>query len=305
MSRDISEGNVSLGGEIVPVSRSRVRREILWAVEENLRRAERCFRRAFPRIPIEFDLTGGTSGQYWFPSGKSRSGSHGLLRFNMWIASRNLKEFIQNTVPHEVAHYLVTCIHGRRVKPHGTEWKQIMQECLGAAASRCHHHEVPYPYVFRCRCEGQAGEYRYTRRGFNNFLRGTVRYCPKCKSGLRFSHTLDINSGAVIHRNPVGKVFLYRQGRVNIKSSLRQLRAALNGYWPQELLVYNPKSPTGCPAPDMAWILSSSWTRQLTVPKDCTHAVAIFRRRLRPEVSQALESAGLSGIAVRRVDLAS
>lgn len=302
-NRDTGACTVNPKNHTGPEAANRIRQQILWAVEGNLRRAERCYGCRFPRIPVEFNLTGGTSGQYWYPSESTRSTGHGRFRFNLWIASRDLGDFLRSTVPHEVAHYLVAHLYGRQVRPHGNEWKRVMRDCLGAPASRCHQHEVPYPYVFRCGCEGKAGEYRYTRRGFNNFLRGTVRYCPKCKCGLKFLHAIDVNTGMVIHRNPVGKVFLYRQGRVNIKNVLRQLRAALDGYWPQELLVYNPKLPQAGPVPDMAWVLASSWTPELVVPADCTHAVAMYRRPLRTEVTLALETADRAGIAIRRVAL--
>lgn len=93
-----------------------------------LERAGRALGRVFPLPAIRFDLKGSAAGMYRIRDGERE------IRFNPWVFARDLDGHLASTVPHEAAHYVVDVLHGlRRVRPHGREWREIMQ-LLGAEA---------------------------------------------------------------------------------------------------------------------------------------------------------------------------
>lgn len=53
----------------------------------------------------------------------------------------NQQAFIDEVVPHELAHLLVWK-HFGRVAPHGKEWKWMMEAVLGVPARRTHQFEL-------------------------------------------------------------------------------------------------------------------------------------------------------------------
>ncbi|MFO6295826.1 SprT-like domain-containing protein, partial [Pseudomonas aeruginosa] len=53
----------------------------------------------------------------------------------------NQREFIDEVVPHELAHLLVWQ-HFGRVAPHGKEWKWMMEGGLGVPAPRTHRFDL-------------------------------------------------------------------------------------------------------------------------------------------------------------------
>ncbi len=53
----------------------------------------------------------------------------------------NSEAFIEEVVPHELAHLLVWK-HFGRVAPHGKEWKWMMENVLGVPARRTHQFEL-------------------------------------------------------------------------------------------------------------------------------------------------------------------
>ena len=85
--------------------------------------ASQIYRKIFSSIPILFDLRGKCAGMY------RRHGSQRLIRFNPWLFAKYYKHSIEQTIPHEVAHYITDCLWPfRKVKPHGRERKSVMQK---------------------------------------------------------------------------------------------------------------------------------------------------------------------------------
>ncbi|SQI45094.1 SprT-like family [Serratia plymuthica] len=98
----------------------------------------------------------------------------------------NQQPFIDEVVPHELAHLLVFRQFGR-VPPHGREWRQMMESVLRVPASRTHQFEIAsvqsktFPYL--CRCQ----QHQLTVRRHNRVLRGESEYrCRQCGEKLRF-----------------------------------------------------------------------------------------------------------------------
>ncbi len=92
--------------------------------------------------------------------------------------------FIDEVVPHELAHLLVWKEFGR-VAPHGKEWKWMMESVLGVPARRTHQFELEsvrrntFPY--RCKCQ----QHQLTLRRHNRVVRGEAIYrCVRCGEPL-------------------------------------------------------------------------------------------------------------------------
>ncbi|TNF35738.1 MAG: metallopeptidase (SprT family), partial [Gammaproteobacteria bacterium] len=95
----------------------------------HIEKAAAYFNREIHPVIVQFDLKGRAAGMYLVQDGKS------LIRYNAHLFSKYFEDSIATTVPHEVAHYVADMLYGlENIKPHGMEWKKIMQ-VLGADAS--------------------------------------------------------------------------------------------------------------------------------------------------------------------------
>ena len=69
--------------------------------------------------------------------------SRNLIKLNSTLFSQNRDYFIEQVIPHELAHILVYQMHWpKRVRPHGKEWKFIMQEVFHKQALVKHSLDV-------------------------------------------------------------------------------------------------------------------------------------------------------------------
>jgi len=133
---------------------------------------------------VRFDLTGACAGQAI--TGRSHA-LFPVLRFNLPLAMDNWPDFLETTVPHEVAHLGVRAKWGYRPKPHGKEWAATMT-ILGVPAARCHVYDVSdhvtrrRPYLYICDC----GEHRVSSVRHNKMRRGKVYNCKRCKQPIRY-----------------------------------------------------------------------------------------------------------------------
>ena len=166
------------------------RDEILIAVEDAIQIAERFYDRSFERPKsIIFKNNGTTAGTSWYAKRE--------LTFNIDIAENEGIKFLQ-TVKHEVAHWIQHSIygyfyHGRKVMPHGKEWKWIMVNVYKIPADRCHEYDVSVTttrqtkkYVWgNCGCNGRT--YTLSSVKHNKGITGRARYrCPLCKSTISY-----------------------------------------------------------------------------------------------------------------------
>ena len=144
-------------------------------------KARAKFELDLPTPRITFDLRGHCAGQY------VRKGERDTLRFNFDLLDRYPQEMLDQTVPHEVAHFVARHVHmGRRIRAHGREWKAIMR-FFGCEPSRCHNMETTparrtRKYVVVCDCQTHpVGTVRY-----NRISQGTRQYmCMDCRGLLR------------------------------------------------------------------------------------------------------------------------
>jgi len=135
--------------------------------------AQSIWKQIFALPTIEFDLLGRCAGRAYCRENR--------IRLNPVLLLENQTDFIERTVPHEVAH-LLTCtlyLGPARIKPHGPEWKSVML-ALGLKPVRCHSYDTanarvrrPRWFIYCCRCRAirellrphnriQGGEHFYT-----------------------------------------------------------------------------------------------------------------------------------------------
>ncbi len=137
-------------------------------------------------LEIRFDLRGRAAGQ-------ARCGApHGIrgpwtIRYNPVLLRENPDSFLAETIPHEVAHVVAFKRHGHRIRPHGPEWRAIMEQ-FGAAPERCHRYDlsrVPRRatrfFLYHCGC----GEHQLSTIRHHRVLAGQTYVCRRCTGPLR------------------------------------------------------------------------------------------------------------------------
>lgn len=159
-------------------------REVRVRTRHFVQEAQTIFKRHFQDPQVLFDLRGRTAGMYKV-HGKRR-----WIRYNPWIFAKYYEVNLRDTVPHEVAHYIIDDVYGRRAKPHGPEWQALMTkfEADPGVTFNLDLSGVPqrrqrtHPYQCLCRTH----EVSTTRH--NRVLRGKGRYhCVKCEGELVYA----------------------------------------------------------------------------------------------------------------------
>lgn len=140
--------------------------------------ARRYYRRWIPSCTFSCDLRGTTAGLSLY----------GLnhIRLNAQMILEHTDHFIDNYVPHEVAHAIVDSLTPDQ-PPHGDHWRSVMG--LFDVEPRVRH---PYPaehlllrkltkYQYKCKCEEPAV---LTSIIHNRIERGERYVCVVCKQKL-------------------------------------------------------------------------------------------------------------------------
>ncbi len=142
-----------------------------------------------PYPKTDFSVRGTVGGKY--------STNRHTVMINMVLFSENVKDYLDNTIPHEVAHAFQRHIYGqytygngKRVMPHGNEWKRIML-ALGKSPKRCHNYDtsnaaqrtVSRDYVYVCNCRS----HNLTAIRHKRIVESQAQYrCKNCKARLRY-----------------------------------------------------------------------------------------------------------------------
>ena len=167
---------------VVPIDQ-RQQQQVIEQTRHYLQRAETLMGRSFDPIPVRFDLKGRAAGMYKVTRRER------VIRYNPYIFSRYFDDNLADTVPHEVAHYVVDVVYGRRrIRPHGPEWRALMVQ-FGLQPRRTANYDLTgmpvrrhrqFPY--RCAC----GPVSLGARRHRSFEQGVARYhCRRCGEVLR------------------------------------------------------------------------------------------------------------------------
>lgn len=141
-------------------------------------------------VDIVFNLKGRAAGMYRVQGKHSFFGQYKReIRYNPYIFSKYFDDNFNTTIPHEVAHYVSDIIYGlKNIKPHGKEWKSVMQAFNADASVTANYDLSGIPikkqslFTYQCHCR----EHQLTSIRHNKIIkRNTQYYCRKCKQSLR------------------------------------------------------------------------------------------------------------------------
>lgn len=147
-------------------------------------KVELCFKHASTQLNKPFKTPKINFNQRGKVAGSARLNSH-ELRFNPILLSDNLQHFLDDVVPHEVCHLLAFLLYGK-VKPHGIEWKTLMQQLFNLPGQAYHKMDVTKvagrTFEYFCIC----GPIELTVRRHYKVLRGQQHYvCRRCHTKLK------------------------------------------------------------------------------------------------------------------------
>ena len=166
---------------VEPVSRQK-QETVIECTQQYIDMAKSLFGRSFDPIEIAFDLKGKTAGMYRVRHGKR------LIRYNPFLFAKYFDDNLANTVPHEVAHYVADVLFGfNRIRPHGVEWKNIMDRFGAEPIRTCTYNMDGIPtrqfrmFSYKCDCS----VHQLTSRRHNQIQRKRKIYvCQKCRQSL-------------------------------------------------------------------------------------------------------------------------
>ena len=124
------------------------------------------------------------------------------LNFNAGLMVDNWDEYMNQIIPHEVAHIIKTHIYGYgkgRNSAHGANWKRVMR-AFGVEPDRCHNMDVSkvkqykaplkkYIYVCQCGCDKEV---ILSAVRHNRMVRGTHNY--QLHRGAKLVHKESLGS---------------------------------------------------------------------------------------------------------------
>lgn len=145
--------------------------------------ASEAFGKTFDVPEISFKLAGKAAGYFkMLPDGSC------LINYNKQLLELNKADYLQNTVPHEVAHLVAYRTYGRKIKPHGKEWKSVMA-LFKADDSRCHDYDLSEVstrqyrrFLYQCSCRS----HQLTSIRHNRVMSGQRYICRQCNQPLSY-----------------------------------------------------------------------------------------------------------------------
>lgn len=165
-------------------------------VEECFLLAENYFKCSLSRPRVSFDIRGQDAGRAYFPVSGAFNGAVPVankkteIKFNEVLLDENPDIFLGNIVHHECAHLIVYELFGTRAKPHGKEWKAVMEKVFRVDSRVQHNLDVSTvsnkPYIYACACPG--GGVSLSSRQHKTAKRGGTYICRVCKGELTFKY---------------------------------------------------------------------------------------------------------------------
>lgn len=160
--------------ERVPIA---LQQAVMRCLREKLALANTALDSDYPEPAITYTQRGATAGSAWLREWE--------IRINPVLLQENQQAFIDEVVPHELAHLLVYARFGK-TPPHGKAWRWMMEHILAVQARRTHAFAVTSvrgkTFLYQCACQ----QHELTVRRHNRILRGETEYrCRRCGTPLR------------------------------------------------------------------------------------------------------------------------
>lgn len=187
---------------IEPIDKAK-QNEAIARVQYYIDLASSLYQEKIPTIDVVFNLRGKAAGMYrcfrphrsakldifkTLNNSSSPASSRRQIRFNPWLFAKYPEDSYDNTIPHEVAHYISDCLYSlNHIKPHGREWKMIMRDFGAVPNVRGKYTLEGIPvrnikrYEYQCSCR-QVG---LTSHRHQKVRQGIQQYrCRDCRHVL-------------------------------------------------------------------------------------------------------------------------
>lgn len=170
--------------QVTPINAAQ-QQQVAAATRNCIQRAGELLEVALQPVPVSFALSGRAAGMYRVQRGQRE------IRYNPYIFGKYFTDNLAMTIPHEVAHYATDVMYGlRNVRPHGAEWRTIMQLLGADPAVTCRYDLSGIPlrrqqrFRYRCACSTHA----ISTARHNRVSSGRARYfCKHCLTVLAFT----------------------------------------------------------------------------------------------------------------------
>ena len=189
---DYETKKMNLPTPIIPPLSTEQQQQVIEQTHIYIEQAVDLFKLKNKAVEINFNLKGRSAGMYcvsrqstWHFTQIKRQ-----IRYNSFIFSKYYDDNFNTTIPHEVAHYIRDILYGlKNIKPHGKEWKTIMQAFGANAAVTADYDLSGIPlrkqslFSYHCRCrEHQLSAIRHNKIKKRNYR----YYCNICKQALQY-----------------------------------------------------------------------------------------------------------------------
>lgn len=115
-----------------------IRKQVDAKIAASLKLAEQHFSRRIRKPVVIYTKRGSTAGTATF--------SKWEINLNPGLLIRNVDQFIERTVPHELAHLIADLMYpqqlGKKRDVHGDNWKRVCRILGMTDVSRCHSYDV-------------------------------------------------------------------------------------------------------------------------------------------------------------------
>ena len=163
--------------------------QIIFKARELIQNASEFYSISVPFPQFDFSLRGQCAGQM-VGTFAGRSFISGVCRINTAFFEQYFDAFLNEVLPHEIAHLVVMVRFGRskRIKPHGKEWQAVMWQCFGKIPKIYHDfqlaHEAKSPpkkrtmryHDYVCGCS----DHKLSQVRHNRYLKGVQYSCTTC-----------------------------------------------------------------------------------------------------------------------------
>ena len=174
-----------------PIKVSDLQKAAIDEVQRCIVLANQFFQREFELDVVRFDLRGRSAGQFRIRRSRGSNhlpSHHSEIRLNAILLEQYGQRFIDETVGHEVAHFIVSEVYSQRVRPHGKEWQAVMREVLHQNPETTHNYAVEPArklkrFSYHCGCDGKVHELGSIRHGRVQKMQAQYR-CRDCRQCL-------------------------------------------------------------------------------------------------------------------------